>query len=109
MSDSVEMLPVHPFYRLSWPDGVSFDYDGEQRSMEEQIRRLSPGDVAGYRSFVEYARQVFEKGYEELAGVPFLRFADMVKVAPDLIRSGPTAPSTVPSPASSRTNTCARR
>ena len=54
--------------------------------MEEQIRRLSPGDVAGYRAFVEYARQVFEKGYEELAGVPFLRFADMVKVAPDLIR-----------------------
>ncbi|HEX9186749.1 MAG TPA: phytoene desaturase [Vicinamibacteria bacterium] len=86
MSDSVEMLPVRPFYRLSWPDGVSFDYAGEQAGMEEQIRRLSPGDVVGYRSFVEYARQVFEKGYEELAGVPFLRFADMVKVAPDLVR-----------------------
>jgi phytoene desaturase len=81
MSDYVEMLPVHPFYRLSWPDGVSFDYDGEQAHMEEQIRRLSPGDLDGYRSFVEYARQVFRKGYEELAGVPFLRFADMIKVA----------------------------
>ena len=86
MSDYVDMLPVRPFYRLSWPDGVAFDYDGDQRNMEEQIRRLSPGDVTGYRAFVEYARQVFQKGYEELAGVPFLRFADMVKVAPDLIR-----------------------
>jgi phytoene desaturase len=86
MSDYVQMLPVTPFYRLSWPDGVAFDYDGDQGNMEEQIRRLSPGDVAGYRAFVAYARQVFVKGYEELAGVPFLRFADMVKVAPDLMR-----------------------
>jgi len=86
MSDYVEMLPVRPFYRLSWPDGVGFDYEGDQDGMEEQIRRLSPGDLEGYRAFVDYARRVFAKGYEELAGVPFLRFADMVRVAPDLIR-----------------------
>jgi len=86
MSDYVEMLPVRPLYRLAWPDGVAFDYDGEQGRMEEQIRRLAPDDLAGYRVFVDYAREVFRKGYEELAGVPFLRFADMVKVAPDLIR-----------------------
>ena len=30
MSDYVELLPVTPFYRLSWPDGVAFDYDGDQ-------------------------------------------------------------------------------
>jgi phytoene desaturase len=86
MSDYVEMLPVRPYYRLSWADGTSFDYDGDQASMEAQIARLSPGDLAGYRAFVAYARDVFRKGYEELAGVPFLRFADMVKVAPDLMR-----------------------
>jgi phytoene desaturase len=86
MADYVEMLPVRPYYRLSWPDGVEFDYDGEQYQMEEQIRRLSPADLPGYRAFVEYAREVFRTGYEELAGVPFLRFADMVKVAPDLLR-----------------------
>ena len=86
LSDSVDMLPVRPFYRLSWPDGVSFDYEGDQEKMEDQIRRLAPGDLEGYRSFVDYARRVFAKGYEELAGVPFLRFADMVRVAPDLIR-----------------------
>lgn len=86
LSDFVDMLPVRPFYRLSWPDGVSFDYEGDQEKMEDQIRRLAPGDLEGYRSFVDYARRVFAKGYEELAGVPFLRFADMVRVAPDLIR-----------------------
>src|SRR5688572_8932732 len=25
MADDVELLPVTPFYRLSWPDGTSFD------------------------------------------------------------------------------------
>ena len=29
MSDYVDMLPVRPFYRLCWPDGVAFDYDGD--------------------------------------------------------------------------------
>ena len=35
---------------------------------------------------MEYARKVFVKGYEELGATPFLRFADMVRVAPDLVR-----------------------
>jgi len=86
LSDYVEMLPVRPFYRLSWSDGVWFDYEGDQALMEEQIRRLAPRDLEGYRSFVDYASRVFAKGYEELSAEPFLRFADMIRVAPDLVR-----------------------
>src|SRR5690606_37090054 len=26
MAEDVELMPVSPFYRLSWPDGTSFDY-----------------------------------------------------------------------------------
>src|SRR6201999_479337 len=48
------------------------------------IAARSPGDVAGYERFVEYAKRVFEKGYEELAATPFLRFSDMLRVAPQL-------------------------
>jgi phytoene desaturase len=86
LSDYVEMLPVEPFYRLVWEDGVAFDYTGDSDAMIEQIRRLRPQDVPGYERFVEYARRVFEAGYRELAATPFLRFSDMVRVAPDLIR-----------------------
>jgi len=86
MADYVELLPVRPFYRLLWDDGDSFDYDDSMDSMIRQIERRNPADAAGYRQFVEYARQVFKKGYEELAAEPFLRFSDMVRVAPDLIR-----------------------
>ena len=86
MEDSVTLLPVKPYYRLLWPDGDAFDYAGGQPEMEAQIRARCPGDLQGYRDFVEYARKVFLKGYQELGAVPFLRFADMVRVAPDLIR-----------------------
>lgn len=86
MSDHVELLPVTPFYRLVWADGTRFDYSGDAPGMREQIRQLSPGDVEGYERFVAYSREVFDKGYTELAAAPFLRFSDMVKVAPELIR-----------------------
>ena len=86
MSDHVELLPVEPFYRLIWDDGDRFDYVGDSARMEAQIAARSPGDVAGYRRFVDYSRRVFEAGYLGLVDQPFLRFADMVKVAPQLAR-----------------------
>lgn len=84
--DYVEMIPVSPFYRLLWEDGLSFDYDGQAESMAAQIQRISPDDVKGYEAFAAYARRVFDAGYTELAHTPFLRFADMVRVAPELVR-----------------------
>jgi phytoene desaturase len=29
ISEDVNLLPISPFYRLSWPDGVTFDYSGD--------------------------------------------------------------------------------
>ncbi len=86
MDDYVKMLPVKPFYRLRWSDGVEFDYVGDEAELLEQIRRINPADVEGYKRFADYTRKVFEKGYVELGAKPFLRFRDMISVAPDLIR-----------------------
>ncbi len=86
MADYVELLPVDPFYRLVWSDGDRFDYNGDTAAMLAQIRRRDPRDVDGYLGFVRYAREVFEEGYLKLAATPFLRFADMVRAAPQLIR-----------------------
>jgi phytoene desaturase len=86
LRDHVELLPVTPFYRLVWSDGDSFDYGGDWDAMVEQIRQRNPADADGYLRFVAYSKEVFETGYEKLAAVPFLRFSDMVRVAPSLIR-----------------------
>jgi phytoene desaturase len=86
MADHVELLPVDPFYRLVWDDGDRFDYVGDGARMEAQIAARSPRDVDGYRRFVAYSKRVFDTGYLGLVDRPFLRFADMVKVAPQLAR-----------------------
>jgi phytoene desaturase len=84
--DYVELLPVSPFYRLRWNDGTEFDYVGGEAELLEQIRKINPADVDGYKRFADYTRKVFEKGYVELGAKPFLKFSDMIRVAPDLMR-----------------------
>ena len=85
LSDHVELLPVRPFYRLVWEDGDRFDYDNDVERLLTQIGRRSPADVEGYLRFAEYSKAVFTEGYEKLVAEPFLRFSDMVRVAPKLV------------------------
>ena len=82
----VELMPVSPFYRLSWPDGSFFDYLNDDVRLDEQISALNPADVAGYRRFLDYSAGVFVEGYEKLGAVPFLDFKSMLKAAPSLAR-----------------------
>lgn len=86
MSQDVELVPVTPFYRLSWPDGSTFDYVNDDQVLGEQIRRLEPRDVEGYRRFLSYSAGVYREGYEKLGAVPFLDFKSMLKAAPQLVR-----------------------
>jgi phytoene desaturase len=83
-ADYCELLPVAPFYRLAWADGARFDYDGNRDHMLAQIMARNPDDVGGYLRFAEHARKVFDAGYTKLASTPFLRFTDMLRVAPQL-------------------------
>ena len=86
MADDVTLIPVSPFYRLMWPDGVSFDYSNDEEALNRQIAALNPQDVEGYRNFLTYSEGVYKEGYEKLGTVPFLDFAAMVKAAPALIQ-----------------------
>lgn len=86
MEDYVTLVPVDPFYQLCWEDGYRFDYVNDQEALDRQIGEKSPDDVAGYRRFLAYSEDLYREGYEKLGAVPFLRFWDMVRVAPQLIR-----------------------
>ena len=86
LADHVTLSPVAPFYRLHWADGARFDYGGTPESVKAQVAALAPGDVDGFERFMAYSRRVFEAGYEGLVDAAFLRFADMVRVAPQLAR-----------------------
>ena len=84
--DYVEFLPVSPFYRLCWEDGVSFDYVDDQAELDRQIEALNPGDIEGYRKFLAYSKELYEHGYRRLGTVPFLSFSQMIREAPTLAR-----------------------
>lgn len=86
MEDYVELVPVDPFYRILFHDGSSFDYVGDEERLVEQIRRLSPRDVDGYRRLAAHAERIFDVGYTQLADRPFGRLADMLRVLPQMAR-----------------------
>lgn len=85
-ADYVDIFPVNPFYEIRFDDGERFTYDGDADRMREEVRRLSPGDVEGYETFLAKSRAIFEKGFVELAHVPFLTPWSMARVVPALVR-----------------------
>ncbi len=84
--DYVRFVPCDPFYRIFDHTGRAFDYNGDEAFILGQIARWRPEDAAGYQRFMATTRGIFQKGFVELADKPFLRWTDMVKVAPDLIK-----------------------
>src|SRR3546814_18471142 len=85
MADDVTLVPVSPFYRLHWIDVTHFEYSNDDAALTGEIVKLDPGDVAGYRRFLDYSRDAYEEGYGKLGHVAFdLRY--MARAAPALAR-----------------------
>ena len=85
-ADYFELLPVDPFYRIFEHTGRYFDYNNNPEFIYSQIDQWNPSDRPGYQRFIQTTKAIFEKGFIELADQPFLKFTDMLKVAPDLIK-----------------------
>lgn len=85
-ADYVKIVPVDPFYRIEFHDGRSFEYNGDERATERRVAEFAPGDLEGYRAMIRAAKDIFQKGFVELADKPFLRFGDMIRIAPDLMK-----------------------
>ena len=85
-AEHVKLVPVDPFYRIEFHDGRWFEYNGDELDMERRVRQFAPDDLDGYRRMLIHARAIFQKGFTELADRPFLKFSDMLRVAPDLLR-----------------------
>jgi phytoene desaturase len=88
LSDDVRLVALDPFYAIRFDDGTVFTCSGDERAMLEEVRRLSPGDVAGYRQFMRESEAIYRVGFEELGHVPFGSLGDMVRIVPDLFRLG---------------------
>ncbi len=80
------LMSIDPFYRLIFHDGQSFDYVGDEERILENVRKINPSDVDGYRKLAKHTERIFDVGYSELADAPFETMASMLRAAPDMIR-----------------------
>lgn len=85
-TDYFKLVPCEPFYRIFNHNGHSFDYNGNEDFILNEIDKWNPDDKSGYRKFIKTTKSIFQKGFVELADQPFLSIKDMIKVAPDLIK-----------------------
>lgn len=83
--DYLKLVKLDPFYRVRFPDGSVFEYNDNPEQIIRQIEQFNPADVEGYQQFCKAADSVFEKGLP-LMTTPFLKFTDMLKVAPDMLQ-----------------------
>jgi len=86
MDDYFKLVPLHPFYRIFNHEGKYFDYSDDKDFTLSQIEKWNPRDKEGYLKFIKTTKPIFEKGFVELGDKPFLKFTDMIKAAPSLIR-----------------------
>ena len=54
--------------------------------LQKQIKELSKDDVEGYEKLVNFTKKIFDKGFTELADVPFDKPFVMLKQLPALLK-----------------------
>ncbi|MFN4158575.1 MAG: phytoene desaturase [Gemmobacter sp.] len=82
----VDLRPMDPFYRITWPDGSDFTARQDTAAMRAEVSRLSPADLPGYDRFLKDSEARYRFGYEDLGRRPMHRIADLLKALPLFVR-----------------------
>ncbi|MGQ0647764.1 MAG: phytoene desaturase [Gemmatimonadaceae bacterium] len=85
IDDYVHLVRLEPYYNVRFEDGSVFRFNGSHEDILRQVRAFNPGDVEGYERFARASADIFATAFA-LIDTPFLRFRDMLRVAPDLVR-----------------------
>ena len=81
----IKITPLNTWYRFIFEDGMKFDYSGNEDQMKDQIEKIDKNDVKGYENLVKFTKKIFDKGFLELADVPFDEPLFMMKQLPALV------------------------
>ncbi len=60
IEDYLEIVPIEPICRYFWTDDVQFDASQNIEKTEQEIAKLEPQDVAGFRKYLRDSRQKYE-------------------------------------------------
>ena len=84
--DYIELSPLKIWYQFIFEDKSKFNYSGDENEMKAQIEELSLEDVQGYEKLVNFTKKIFDKGFTELADVPFDKPLVMMQQLPALLK-----------------------
>jgi phytoene desaturase len=84
--DYIKLSPLKIWYQFIFEDGSKFDYSGNETEMRNQIEKINKEDVKGYEKLVNFTKKIFDKGFTELAGVPFDKPFVMMQQLPALLK-----------------------
>jgi len=84
--DYIKLVPLKTWYRFIFEDGKKFDYSGDENLMKKQIEKINKNDVKGYEELVKFTKKIFDKGFTELADIPFDKPLVMMRQLPALLK-----------------------
>ena len=85
ISDYINIIPLDLWYRFVFKDGQTFDYSGDEKSMEKEVKKFSDKDFKGYNNLVNFTEKIFNKGFTDLSDKPFNNLTFMLKQVPSLL------------------------
>ena len=84
--DYIKLTPLKIWYQFIFEDKTKFNYSGNESEMKDQIQKINMEDVKGYEKLVSFTKKIFDKGFTELADVPFDKPFVMMKQLPALLK-----------------------
>ena len=84
--DYIKLTPLKIWYQFIFEDKTKFNYSGNELEMKNQIEKINMGDVKGYERLVNFTKKIFDKGFTELADVPFDKPFVMMQQLPALLK-----------------------
>ena len=84
--DYLELAPLKIWYQFIFEDKTRFNYSGDEEDMKKQIEKINQEDVLGYEKLVNFTKKIFDKGFIELADIPFDRPFVMMQQLPALLK-----------------------
>ena len=84
--DYIKLSPLKVWYQFIFEDKSKFNYSGNEIEMRKQIEEISKEDVESYEKLVNFTKKIFNKGFTELADVPFDKPFVMMRQLPALLK-----------------------
>ena len=82
----IKLTPLKIWYQFIFEDNSRFNYSGNEIEMKKQIEKINEKDVKGYKELVNFTKRIFDKGFTDLADVPFDKPLVMIKQLPALLK-----------------------